>query len=37
MWVYGLDFAGSGKGHLAGTCEFDKESPGSIQCEEFLD
>ena len=34
---YGLDRTGSGQGQVAGTCDFDNESPGSTKCVEFLD
>ena len=37
MWGYGLDLAGSERGQVAGTCECDNESSGSIKCGEFLD
>jgi len=37
MWGCGLDRAGSGYGHVAGTCECGNELSGSIKCGEFLD
>jgi hypothetical protein len=37
MWGYGLDWAGSGKRKLAGTCECGNETSVSINCGEFLD
>jgi hypothetical protein len=37
MRGYGLDRAGSGCGHKAGTCECGNELSGSIKCREFLD
>ena len=37
MWGLELDRAGSGQGHLAGTCEFGNELSGSIKFGEFLD
>jgi hypothetical protein len=33
---YGLDRAGSGEGHVAGSCECGNETLGSIKCGEFL-
>ena len=36
MWEYGLDEAGSGQRHLAGTCECGSEFSGSINCGDFL-
>jgi len=36
-WGHGLDQAGSGFAHVAGTCECDNEPSGSITCGEFLD
>jgi hypothetical protein len=33
---WGLDGVGSGEGRVAGTCEYGKESSGSIKCGEFL-
>jgi len=35
--VFGLGRAGSGKGHVASTCECSNELSGSIKCREFLD
>ena len=34
---YGLDRAGSGKGHVAGTCESVNEPSGSVKWGEFRD
>ena len=35
--VHGLDWSGSGKGQMAGTCECGNEHLGSIKFGEFLD
>ena len=32
-----MDWAGSGRGQMEGTCECGNEPSGSIKCEEFLD
>ena len=37
MWVYGLDWAGPGKGQVAGACECGNEPLDSMKCGEFLD
>ena len=37
MWVYGLDWAGSGWGQVADACECGNEPSGSVKCGEFLD
>jgi hypothetical protein len=37
MCEYGLDWAGSGYGQVAGTCECGNELSGSIKFGEFLD
>ena len=37
MCGHGLDRAGSGQGHMAGTCECGNELSGSVICREFLD
>ena len=37
MWVYGLDWAGSGYRQLADACECGNEHSGSVKCGEFLD
>ena len=37
MWVYGLDWAGSGQRQLAEACECGNEPSGSVKCGEFLD
>jgi hypothetical protein len=34
---YGLDWAGSGEGQVAGTCDCGNEHSSSIKCVEFLD
>jgi len=36
MWGHGMDKAGSGYGHVAGTCECGNEHAGSIKYVEFL-
>jgi hypothetical protein len=36
-WGCGLDWAGSGKGQVAGACECGNEPSGSIKHGEFLD
>jgi hypothetical protein len=36
-FVWGLDGAGSGKGKVAGTCEYGNELSGSVKRGEFLD
>ena len=33
----GMDFSGSGLGHIAGCCELGNEPSGSIICREILD
>ena len=37
MWGHRLDWAGSGQGGVAGTCECGNEPLGSIKYGEFLD
>ena len=37
MCVYGLDWAGPGKGQVADACEFGNEHSGSVKRGEFLD
>jgi len=37
MWVYGLDWTGSGYRHVADACECGNEPSGSVKCREFLD
>ena len=37
MWVYGLDWAGTGKRQVADSCECGNEPSGSVKCGEFLD
>jgi hypothetical protein len=37
MWVYGLDWAGSGHRQVAGNCECGNEPSGSIKFGEFLE
>ena len=34
---HGLDSSGSGKGHVADTCECGNEPSGSIKCKALLD
>jgi hypothetical protein len=36
-WEYGMDSAGSGYRHVAGTCECGNEPSGSIKSGELLD
>jgi hypothetical protein len=36
MGLWGLDGAGSGKGQVAGTCEYGNELSGSINTGNFL-
>jgi len=33
----GMDWSGSGEGHMVGTCEHGNESVGPVKCGEFLD
>ena len=37
MWIYGVDWDGSGYGQAADVCEWGNETSGSVKCEEFLD
>ena len=37
MFGYGMDRAGTGQAHVAGTCECGNEHSGSIKCGKFLD
>ena len=37
MWVYGLDWAGTGQREVADACECGNEPWGSVKCGEFLD
>ena len=37
MWVYGLDWAGPGKGQVVDACECGNEPSGPVKCGEFLD
>jgi hypothetical protein len=37
MWRYALDRCGSGKGQVAGTCEYGNELLSSIKLGELLD
>jgi len=37
MKDYGLDWSGSGLGHVAGSFECDSDLSGVIKCGEFLD
>ena len=37
MWVYGLNWAGSGQGQVADACECGNEPSGYVKCGEFLD
>ena len=37
MWVYGLDWAGTGYGQVADACECGNEPSGSVKGGEFLD
>ena len=36
MWVCGLEWAGTGYGHVAGSCECGNEHSGSIKCCEYF-
>ena len=37
MWVYGLDWTGTGQRQVADSCECGNELSGSVKCGEFLD
>ena len=37
MWVYGLDWTGSGQRQVADACECGNEPSGSVECGVFLD
>ena len=36
-WGHGLDGSGSGKGQVAGTCEYGNDLSDSMKCGKFLD
>jgi hypothetical protein len=36
-WGHGLDWSGSVKGQVAGTCKCGNEPSGSINCGEYID